>query len=62
MKAFEKVDRKSRAAVKKASRRSDAARLESGEDPRKLQRENSIFPESFFKDARISNLEQAVGR
>jgi hypothetical protein len=62
MREADKVDRKSRAAVKSASRRSDLARLKKGEDPKKLQRENSIFPEGFFDNARISNLKQAVGR
>jgi len=62
MKALAKVDRNSRAAVKRASRRPDTARLEKGEHPKKLQRENSMLPENFFKDARISNLKNAVGR
>ena len=62
MKASDKVNLQSRAAVKRASRKSDAARLAKGEDPKKLQRENSIFPEGFFDNARISNLRQAVGR
>ena len=57
-----KVDRESRAAEKRASRRSDAERLEKGESPEVLQRENSIFPAGFFDNARISNLKQAVGR
>lgn len=62
MKGLNKVDRASRAAAKRASRRSDVARLKKGEDPKVLQRENSIFPEGFFDNARISNLKQAVGR
>lgn len=62
MKASDKANRKPRSAVKRASRKSDAARLAKGEDPQKLQRENSIFPEGFFDNARISNLKQAVGR
>jgi hypothetical protein len=55
-------DRKARDAEKAASRREDAARLAAGEDPMVLQRENSIFPEGFFKDARIENLSEAIGR
>lgn len=55
-------DRKARDAEKAASRRDDAARLEAGEDPKVLQRENSIFPEGFFKDAKIENLSEAIGR
>lgn len=62
MRASEQADRESRAAVKRVSRRADAARLEKGEDPGKLQRENSIFPAGFFDNARISNLKQAVGK
>lgn len=27
-----------------------------------LQRENSIFPEGFFKDAKIENLTEVIGR
>ena len=55
-------DRKARDAEKAASRREDAARLAAGEDPMVLQRENSIFPEGFFKDARIENRERSLGR
>ncbi|MFT6178198.1 MAG: hypothetical protein ACJAXZ_003443 [Akkermansiaceae bacterium] len=62
MKAAQKVDRASRAAVKRASRVADAARLKEGERPEDLQRENSIFPDDFFEGAQISNLKQAVGR
>lgn len=62
MKIASSADRASRAAAKKAARREDRLRLESGESPAVLQRENSIFPEDFFKNARISNLSQVVGR
>lgn len=62
MKISNSANHASRAAVKKASRRDDHARLEKGENPEILQRENSIFPEGFFKGARISNLARAVGR
>ena len=62
MEPSEKFDLKSRVAEKRASRLADAARIKAGEDPKVLQRENSIFPEGFFKNARISNLEQAIGR
>jgi hypothetical protein len=51
-----------RAAEKRAARQEDLVRLESGASPESLQRENSIFPKSFFANARISNLKQAVGR
>ena len=57
-----KVDRESRAAEKRASRRSDAERLEKGESPEVLQRENSIFPACFFGKARIRNRKQSLGR
>ncbi len=55
-------DRKARDAEKAASRRADAARLAAGEDPMVLQRENSIFPEGFFKDAKIENRAESLGR
>jgi len=51
-----------RATEKRAARTEDLARLESGVSPELLQLENSIFPKSFFANARISNLKQAVGR
>lgn len=62
MKPSENFNRESRDAEKRASRRADEERLKAGEDPAVLQRENSIFPESFFRNARISNLKQAIGR
>ena len=62
MKIASSADRASRAAAKKAARREDRLRLEGGESPAVLQRENSIFPADFFKNARISNLSQVVGR
>lgn len=55
-------DRKARDAEKAASRQADAARLAKGEDPMVLQRENSIFPEGFFKNARIENRAESLGR
>jgi hypothetical protein len=55
-------DRKARDAEKAASRREDAARLAAGEDPMMLQWENSIFPEDFFKDAKIENRAESLGR
>lgn len=62
MKEKQAFDRKARDAEKAASRREDAAWLAAGEDPMVLQRENSIFPEDFFKDARIENRAQSLGR
>lgn len=47
---------------KAASRAADQARIDAGEDPEVLQKENSIFPEDFFKGAKISNLADTVGR
>ena len=44
----QKVSSKSRAAEKAASRREDRQRLENGESPDVIQRENSIFPPGFF--------------
>lgn len=62
MEPIGKVNREVRDAEKCASRRSDAARLERGEDPKVLQRENSIFPEGFFDNARIENRKKSLGR
>ncbi len=62
MKISEKADRKARDAAKAASRKADAERLANGEDPEVLQRENSIFPKDFFKNGRIRNRAQTVGR
>jgi hypothetical protein len=56
------VNRRSRAAEKAELRRLDASRLSLGEDPAKLQQQNSIFPEGFFGKGKISNLARAVGR
>ena len=55
MKPSEKFNRESRDAEKRASRRA-------GEDPAILQRENSIFPEGFFRNARVSSRRQSLGR
>jgi hypothetical protein len=62
MKPSEKFNRESRDAEKRTSRRADEERLKAGEDPAVLQRENSIFPEEFFRNARISNRRQSLGR
>lgn len=62
MKPSEKFNRESRDAEMRASRRADEERLKAGEDLAVLQRENSIFPEVFFRNARISNLKRAIGR
>ncbi len=53
---------KSRAAEKAASRREDKLRLEDGESPEVIQRENSIFPPGFFEKGRFSNLASVVGK
>jgi hypothetical protein len=62
MKPSEKFNREARDAEKRASRLADEERLKAGEDPAILQRENSIFPEEFFRNARISNRRQSLGR
>jgi hypothetical protein len=62
MKPSEKFNREARDAEKRASRRADEERLKAGEDPAVLQRENSIFSEEFFRNARISNRRQSLGR
>jgi hypothetical protein len=58
----QKVNRKSRDEEKKASRRADRLRLENGEDPEVIQRENSIFPPGFFEKGRFINLASVVGK
>ena len=62
LKRANNVDRSSRAAEKAESRRRDLFRIEQGEDPGVLQRQNSIFPRKFFQKGKISNLAQAIGR
>lgn len=57
-----KINLKSRAAEKMASRREDRRRLENGESPEVIQRENSIFPPGYFAGLKISNLADAVGK
>jgi hypothetical protein len=52
----------SRAAVKMVSRDKDRQRLESGESPESIQRENSIFPARYFENHRILNFSTAVGK
>ena len=58
----QKVSRKSRAEEKMASRLEDQRRLENGEDPEVIQRENSIFPPGFFEKGRFINLASVVGK
>ena len=59
----QKVSLKSRAAEKKASRREDKLRLENGESPEVIQRENSIFPPDFFENGhKILNFSSAIGK
>ncbi len=62
MKSSEKINLKSRAAEKMASRLEDRRRLEKGESPDVIQRENSIFPPDFFEKGRFSNLSSIVGK
>ena len=60
--AKKKVSLKSRAAEKKASRLEDLRRLENGENPEVIQRENSIFPEGYFEKGHFVNLASVVGK
>lgn len=50
-----------RKAEKIAARNGDAARLEQGVAPEKIQRKNSIFSEKRIQDAPIQNLLEIVG-
>lgn len=62
MKPSTSLNLKSRAAEKMASRREDKQRLENGESPDVIQRENSIFPLGFFEKGRFLNLSSVVGK
>ena len=62
MKPSKNINLKQRAVVKMASRRADRQRLENGESPEKIQRENSIFPPGFFEKGRFSNLASVIGK
>jgi hypothetical protein len=45
-----------------ASRREDRLRLENGESPEVIQRENLIFPPDFSEKGRFSNPASVVGK
>ena len=62
MKPPKRINLKSRAAEKAASRREDRQRLENGESPEVIQRENSIFPPGYFDGLKITNLADVVGK
>ena len=62
MKPPKSINLKSRATEKMASRREDRQRLENGESPEVIQRENSIFPPEFFEKGRFLNLSSVVGK
>lgn len=51
-----------RAASKAAARKADAARLDAGESPSALQKDNSIFSERFFEGGSFTNLSAAIGQ
>lgn len=58
----QKASRKSRSAVKAASRLADRQRLDAGERPEHIQWENSIFPPGYFDRHRILNFSSAIGK
>jgi len=62
MKPPKNMNLKSRSAEKMASRREDRRRLENGESPEVIQRENSIFPPGYFDGIKFTNLADAVGK
>ncbi len=62
MKPPKPINLKSRAAEKMAMRREDRQRLENGESPEVIQRENSISPPGYFDNLKISNLADVVGK
>ncbi len=57
-----RINLKSRAAEKAASRQDDRKRMENGESPEVIQRENSIFPPGYFEKGRFLNLSSVVGK
>ena len=61
MKQAKDINLKQRAAVKLASRQADLQRLEKGESPVAIQRENSIFPPDCYKQRRSLNFASAIG-
>lgn len=62
MKPAKRINLKSRAAAKAASRMEDRRRLDHGESPEVIQRENSIFPPGYFEKGRFHNLSSVVGK
>jgi hypothetical protein len=62
MKPAKRINLKSRAAAKAASRMEDRRRLDHGESPEVIQRENSIFPPGYFEKHRIVNFASAIGK
>lgn len=62
MKADKKSSPSKRAAAKAASRNEDRQRIENGENPEVIQRENSIFPKGYFDRCAIINFPSAIGR
>ena len=62
MKPPKRLNLKTRAAEKIASRREDNRRLENGESPEVLQRENSIFPPEYFEKHRVVNFASVIGK
>ena len=62
MKPPKSLNQKSRAAEKAASRLADKQRLENGESPDVIQRENSIFPPGYFEKHRIINFASVIGK
>ena len=51
-----------RIAAKKASRRKDRAHVQAGNNLDELQRKNSILPDDFFSQRKVSNFAEAIGR
>ena len=62
MKQAKDINLKQRAAAKMVSRQADRQRLENGESPVVIQRDNSIFPPDYFKHHRILNFASAIGK
>lgn len=62
MKPTKDINLNHRVASKEASRRVDRQRLEKGESPEAIQRENSIFPPDYFTKHRILNFASAIGK
>jgi len=62
MKPPKRLNLKTQAVEKSASRREDNRRLENGKSPEVFQRENSIFPPENLEKHRVVNFASVIGK